>query len=1215
MAPQSSQGRSVYLIVAISIFLIGAGAGVWQFRHVLWPGELIICLEQFPINEEDLVSQRSIGLGYLETDQPSKSLEAFEQLAVVFPEESLGLRNLAVARLMLLVQIDQTRDPETWQTEYDALLSVLEELKKLEPNSAEAHILQARAYAFNDQTQLAFDELLQAAAINPDDPAIRFELYELARYASDELADQANQQLKQAYQLSSNNLVLTTQWLQKQAENEDPEIVSTLTEAQKTFALLETSVQKRVRVSLNEFFASAIESAKSGDWKKTLQQVRIIGNVTRSEEAVQSDLLRLNRHPLEFIVHDFSPAFYLKHNLSSSVAGDPIKVSFSSEADQQLPGTASARDLALIDFNLDGKMDICLLNETSLTIYSNNNLEEQWQEIASLDHESGYHHLLAADLDADANSSNQTADAKIAHTADIDFVMSGPAGISVVENFIDDAGQRQLKHVALNEKLVNVTCAKLGDLDHDGDLDIFISSDSGLRVWSNADNLQFVPWGSDAFSGFDPIQTTQATVIDWDRDTDLDIVLSAYAERPAGILENLRHGRMRWLPFDEKFASVNQSNRINLLDADSNTSWDLLAASSTGINLALTQTTTQNKVLHSSDIQVDDFAANEMLLCDYDNDGLEDLFAYNEKELQVWRNLGNGKFAVTDNLFTEVFTDISSIKTADLDQDGDLDLIIAQPVGVTILDNQGGNGHHWIDITLLAQQVKTSAAEESGRVNQYGIGSLLELQLGASYQPRMVESPITHFGLGKNDQADVLRILWTNGIPHSLIQPQGNQLITEQQTLKGSCPYLYAWDGEQFSFVTDLLWAAPIGLQTATAEIMPDRPWEYLKISGEQLKPVDGEYRLQITEELWEAAYFDQVELIAVDHPGDVDIFTNEKVGPPFLAAHEIHTVKHPQLPVAAQDTFGQDILELLSEQDDQYVRAFHQKIRQGYTEPHFIELDLGDLSDAKKITLFLTGWIYPTDTSINVQLSQNSQLPGPRPPFITTPDAEGNWVETRGFMGFPGGKTKTIAVNISDVFAANDYRIRINTSSEIHWDAAFFTVDESAAKTVEHTAPLLSADLHTRGVSAPIIHPQYGPERYDYNQVITTPAWPAMQGNFTRFGDVTEVIRNADDQLVVISTGDEITLTFAAPNTPVPAGWKRDFVLHNIGWDKDADLNTINGQTVEPLPFRKMTAYPPPPFEQVLSLAYQRYLEIYQTRKQNHSRFQNAIRYHQYID
>ncbi|PHR94948.1 MAG: hypothetical protein COA78_31190, partial [Blastopirellula sp.] len=735
MTPQSSQGRNVFLIAAVSLLVAGVGFVIWRVQD----GPVVVA--PVTVDAEELVSQKSIGLGYLETDQPSKSLEAFEELAAVFPEESLGLRNLAVARLMLLIQIDQTREPEVWQTEYEALLSVLEHLKKLEPNSAETHILQARAYALREQSQLAFDELLLAAELHPYDPAIRFELYELARYASEELAEQANEQLKLAYQLSPNNLVLTTQWLQKQAENEDPEIVATLVEAQKNFALLEATVQKRVRISLHEYFATAILAAESGDWKKTLQQVRVIGNVTRSEEAVQSDLLRLNRHPLEFIVHDFSPAFYQKYKLASSVAGDPIKVTFSSEGINQLPAIAEVRDVALIDFNLDGKIDICVLNSTSLTIYSNNNQDQPWQAIASLALTENYNQLLAADLDADANSSNQAADQKIAHTADIDFVLSGPAGITVVENYIDDADQRQLKLIAPAENLPAVTCAKLGDLDHDGDLDIFISSDSGLRVWSNADNMQFVPWGDDAFAGFDPIQTTQATVIDWDRDTDLDIVLPAYAERPAGILENLRHGRMRWLPFDASFASVNQSPRIHLIDADSNASWDLLAASSTGINLALTQTPTQNKVLHASDMQVADFAANKMLLIDYDNDGLEDLLAYNEEQLQAWRNLSNGKFTPADDLFTDTFPDITSIKTADLDQDGDLDLVIAQGSGVTILDNQGGNQHHWIDITLLAQQVKASAAEESGRVNQYGIGSLLELQLGASYQPRMVESP------------------------------------------------------------------------------------------------------------------------------------------------------------------------------------------------------------------------------------------------------------------------------------------------------------------------------------------------------------------------------------------------------------------------------------------------------------------------------------------
>ncbi len=63
---------------------------------------------------------------------------------------------------------------------------------------------------------------------------------------------------------------------------------------------------------------------------------------------------------------------------------------------------------------------------------------------------------------------------------------------------------------------------------------------------------------------------------------------------------------------------------------------------------------------------------------------------------------------------------------------------------------------------------------------------------------------------------------------------------------------------------------------------------------------------------------------------------------------------------------------------------------------------------------------------------------------------------------------------------------------------------------------------------------------------------------------------------MVVMSGGDELRMTFAVPETPVPAGWQRDFVLHCVGWDKDADLNTLAGQSTEPLPFRGMGQYPP---------------------------------------
>ncbi len=66
------------------------------------------------------------------------------------------------------------------------------------------------------------------------------------------------------------------------------------------------------------------------------------------------------------------------------------------------------------------------------------------------------------------------------------------------------------------------------------------------------------------------------------------------------------------------------------------------------------------------------------------------------------------------------------------------------------------------------------------------------------------------------------------------------------------------------------------------------------------------------------------------------------------------------------------------------------------------------------------------------------------------------------------------------------------------------------------------------------------------------------------------------DDYMVVMASGDEMVLEFAIPERPLPEGWTRDYVLHSVGWDKDADLNTLEGQSSLPLPFAGMHSYPP---------------------------------------
>ena len=118
--------------------------------------------------------------------------------------------------------------------------------------------------------------------------------------------------------------------------------------------------------------------------------------------------------------------------------------------------------------------------------------------------------------------------------------------------------------------------------------------------------------------------------------------------------------------------------------------------------------------------------------------------------------------------------------------------------------------------------------------------------------------------------------------------------------------------------------------------------------------------------------------------------------------------------------------------------------------------------------------------------------------------------------MGFPGGKTKTIAVDLIWTF---DRRATIacalTTNLELYWDQIFFTVDEPDAEVRLHELELRHADLHYRGFSRIEHRPDHGPERFLYDRVATQPKWPPMQGRFTRFGDVTELVGEADDRLL----------------------------------------------------------------------------------------------------
>ena len=120
----------------------------------------------------------------------------------------------------------------------------------------------------------------------------------------------------------------------------------------------------------------------------------------------------------------------------------------------------------------------------------------------------------------------------------------------------------------------------------------------------------------------------------------------------------------------------------------------------------------------------------------------------------------------------------------------------------------------------------------------------------------------------------------------------------------------------------------------------------------------------------------------------------------------------------------------------------------------------------------------------------------------------------------------------------------------------------------------LSSAELRYRGFSVIEKRDDSSPEKPIYDKILTTgQRWRDLEGFYTRFGDVLELLEKTDDRFVLANAGDEIILKF--PALPeVEKGWRRDFVIIGNGWIKDGDLNSVFSKTLLPLPTHATNDY-----------------------------------------
>ena len=282
---------------------------------------------------------------------------------------------------------------------------------------------------------------------------------------------------------------------------------------------------------------------------------------------------------------------------------------------------------------------------------------------------------------------------------------------------------------------------------------------------------------------------------------------------------------------------------------------------------------------------------------------------------------------------------VDRVRLADVNGDGRLDLLALSDGSAVAGINQSQKNYHW-------QVVRPRAVQATGdqRINSFGVGGEMEVRSGLLVQKQAITGPVLHFGLGEGTSTDVIRVVWPNGSVRADFEVDADQTVVTEQRLKGSCPFLFAWNGQQMEFVKDTVpWGSAIGLRIntlGTARVEATEEW--FKIGGDQLVARDGYYDLRITAELWETYYYDQLSLMVVDHPPGTQIFVDERfVIPPAKLA--ITTVSTPRPIASAIDDNGQDVTSAVNALDGNYLDTFGRGRYQGVTRDHYVEIDLGE--------------------------------------------------------------------------------------------------------------------------------------------------------------------------------------------------------------------------------------------------------------------------------
>jgi tetratricopeptide (TPR) repeat protein len=1055
------------------------------------------------------------GLAALQVGLLENAVNDFTEATMLVPPEPAVWANLGVARMRL--------------GDLEAAAEPVGRALSLAPDNADMTLLAARMEIARGRLDDGVAHLRRAVDLDPRGLRARFALAEeLERGGSPEADEEALRILDELQTLVPANLAVLLERARVAAKRADAD-------------RLDDAV-RRIGASAAAWPPIAVEqydglrqAAAARDFTQAARRTALLRNVLARVPAYSADLASV-RTAAEVVAEPFERFLLLTQPVSTPAAADR-SLSFSME-------TLDAREAtAVVAVSLDGDTASALFAVDASAISRLDGPRGTWPFPAG-GSPPGPNGLLALDWNNDFKT---------------DLLAAGAGGVRL---FLQNASGSFEDHTAAAGTSVSCECAGAwaADVEMDGDLDVVLGVNGAATILlrNNGDGT----WMSQqTFAGVTDVRGFSWADLDADADPD---ALFLDGRGTVRMLRNRQAGQFAEVPPPASWRDVAGAT---VADLNADGVFDIVVATSAGsIRRAFLGTDGQWNEEELVGAPAGGAGAGTrpaaLYAVDLDNNGALDLVRSNT-DTRIW--LADERHRLTE-LPDPIAAAVTSI--ADIDNNGRLDLVgIAG--GVVRLQSRGDRPYHWKQARMRAQP---TAGDQ--RVNSFGAGGEIEVRAGLLRQKQLLTGLPAHFGLGNHTSIDVVRIVWPNGIPQAEFGERVDDAIVVEQRLKGSCPWVFAHDGEDVRFVTDFLWRSPLGLRINaqdTAGVSQTEDW--VRIRGDQLAPRNGVYDIRISAELWETHFFDHVSLMVVDHPEGTEVFVDERFStrPVAFAARAFRDLR----PVArATDAGGRDVTDLVARRDGRHLATFERGRYQGIAREHFVEFDTGERAARAGLTLVAQGWVYPTDSSINVAVGQGRHDP-PRGIALEAQDDRGRWTTIDGDLGFPAGKNKTMLIDLSGAPGARRFRLRTNL--EVYWDSLATAIPASVDVRTSRLH-VERADLRYRGFSKTTSPRGDAPETPTYAPIAASgQRWRDLVGYYTRFGDVRELLAGVDDRYVIMNAGDELRLEFPAA-AAAGEGWRRDFVLIGDGWEKDGDSNTEFSQTVLPLPSHGPAPYGPAP-------------------------------------